>query len=106
CRSMDPPTSVPYTPSLLDALPIWRLRQDVVRFVSLEPLRGHSAGHRGPTSTPHAALDARDPARDMWRRAPLSPEWLSRAATRAPDRKSTRLNSSHVKISYAVFCLK
>src|SRR5690606_41332913 len=26
-------------------------------------------------------------------------------ATR-PDRKSTRLNSSHVKISYAVFCLK
>src|SRR5690606_39919353 len=26
--------------------------------------------------------------------------WLTR------DRKSTRLNSSHVKISYAVFCLK
>src|SRR5690606_41755971 len=25
---------------------------------------------------------------------------------RAGDRKSTRLNSSHVKISYAVFCLK
>src|SRR5690625_2440452 len=25
---------------------------------------------------------------------------------RAPDRKSTRLNSSHVAISYAVFCLK
>src|SRR5690606_17802359 len=25
---------------------------------------------------------------------------------RAKDRKSTRLNSSHVKISYAVFCLK
>src|SRR5690606_18003633 len=27
-------------------------------------------------------------------------------AAYAPDRKSTRLNSSHVKISYAVFCLK
>src|SRR5690606_39627163 len=27
-------------------------------------------------------------------------------AGRAGDRKSTRLNSSHVKISYAVFCLK
>src|SRR5690606_41656738 len=27
-------------------------------------------------------------------------EWISPA-----DRKSTRLNSSHVKISYAVFCL-
>src|SRR5690348_18122361 len=25
---------------------------------------------------------------------------------RAPDRKSTRLNSSHPSISYAVFCLK
>src|SRR5204862_8062617 len=27
-------------------------------------------------------------------------------ATPARDRKSTRLNSSHVEISYAVFCLK
>src|SRR5690349_23454223 len=26
--------------------------------------------------------------------------------TRRSDRKSTRLNSSHVEISYAVFCLK
>src|SRR5690606_40057887 len=28
------------------------------------------------------------------------------ASVRAGDRKSTRLNSSHVKISYAVFCSK
>src|SRR5690554_7279691 len=28
------------------------------------------------------------------------------AARAAADRKSTRLNSSHVRISYAVFCLK
>src|SRR5690606_41321828 len=28
------------------------------------------------------------------------------SAQMAKDRKSTRLNSSHVKISYAVFCLK
>src|SRR5258705_13393400 len=28
------------------------------------------------------------------------------AARRQPDRKSTRLNSSHLGISYAVFCLK
>src|SRR6266571_1233564 len=27
-------------------------------------------------------------------------------ARRCPDRKSTRLNSSHMSISYAVFCLK
>src|SRR5690554_7397414 len=33
---------------------------------------------------------------------------VERARSRAPhtDRKSTRLNSSHVRISYAVFCLK
>src|SRR5207248_7226338 len=29
-----------------------------------------------------------------------------RAGSRRPDRKSTRLNSSHRTISYAVFCLK
>src|SRR2546430_11244305 len=28
------------------------------------------------------------------------------APNEAPDRKSTRLNSSHSQISYAVFCLK
>src|SRR3712207_7427949 len=28
------------------------------------------------------------------------------SAVEAPDRKSTRLNSSHANISYAVFCLK
>src|SRR5258707_4061885 len=28
------------------------------------------------------------------------------AQARDPDRKSTRLNSSHANISYAVFCLK
>src|SRR5690606_41659475 len=31
---------------------------------------------------------------------------LSRKQGSVKDRKSTRLNSSHVKISYAVFCLK
>src|SRR3712207_7198099 len=28
------------------------------------------------------------------------------AGQKSPDRKSTRLNSSHANISYAVFCLK
>src|SRR5690606_41928358 len=32
--------------------------------------------------------------------------WLQALAQMGRDRKSTRLNSSHVKISYAVFCLK
>src|SRR5438067_4214406 len=31
---------------------------------------------------------------------------LEGSVRRAGDRKSTRLNSSHVSISYAVFCLK
>src|SRR5207302_8483432 len=40
-------------------------------------------------------------------RAPTASRTTNRNG-RAPDRdrKSTRLNSSHVKISYAVFCLK
>src|SRR3989442_2932148 len=31
---------------------------------------------------------------------------VKQAAPQGADRKSTRLNSSHVRISYAVFCLK
>src|SRR5690554_7783797 len=44
--------------------------------------------------------------------APEVRQWLRRAASLCSgtgqylDRKSTRLNSSHVRISYAVFCLK
>src|SRR5690349_23471209 len=33
-------------------------------------------------------------------------KWSSRRRRSTSDRKSTRLNSSHVEISYAVFCLK
>src|SRR5690606_40220027 len=42
-------------------------------------------------------------------RTPAPPEFGPRRHQVGPnsgDRKSTRLNSSHVKISYAVFCLK
>src|SRR6266496_3775839 len=34
------------------------------------------------------------------------PRRPARRQSAKPDRKSTRLNSSHVEISYAVFCLK
>src|SRR5215475_5724549 len=37
---------------------------------------------------------------------PRSSTCYGRSNRGPPDRKSTRLNSSHVKISYAVFCLK
>src|SRR5215203_6615164 len=46
-----------------------------------------------PISPPRHVQPARDRAR-------------ARAAWRRRDRKSTRLNSSHANISYAVFCLK
>src|SRR5690606_39520957 len=36
----------------------------------------------------------------------VAAEIVDQAAHGDGDRKSTRLNSSHVKISYAVFCLK
>src|SRR5207249_12212209 len=49
-------------------------------------------GH-GPTS-----LHRQDPCRSRF----VDPPRLAEAG----DRKSTRLNSSHVSISYAVFCLK
>src|SRR5436309_11327186 len=47
--------------------------------------------------------------RVLARDALAASDLLGRAAVFLPrelDRKSTRLNSSHVKISYAVFCLK
>src|SRR5256885_11716084 len=49
-------------------------------------------------AVPHAARDLEgEPARRRHRRE---------VALRRQDRKSTRLNSSHLVISYAVFCLK
>src|SRR5256885_9197042 len=44
---------------------------------------------------------------DQLARAAVSvPANLAEACGRGTDRKSTRLNSSHLVISYAVFCLK
>src|SRR5947199_7033376 len=42
----------------------------------------------------------------LHRLAVLVDALLQRRGDRAEDRKSTRLNSSHLGISYAVFCLK
>src|SRR5690349_23225113 len=40
-------------------------------------------------------------------REKLRPDYFAlNASAKGKDRKSTRLNSSHVEISYAVFCLK
>src|SRR5699024_12585067 len=59
---------------------------------------------------PRLPCPRRPPAarRPRWgQRARAGPPGPARPAeARSADRKSTRLNSSHVSISYAVFCLK
>src|SRR5205085_9920485 len=74
----DPAPTEIYTLSLHDALPIYW------QYMSTDPESGLREFSCGPASDIHA-VDG--PGRDV-------------------DRKSTRLNSSHSQISYAVFCLK
>src|SRR5690606_42058560 len=69
----------------------------------------NSHGHHLPD--PDEPLPHHCPGR--WSRRGCRPDRLQFRRCRdvgrqglAEDRKSTRLNSSHVKISYAVFCLK
>src|SRR5690606_40709992 len=65
---------------------------------------------RGPGSAPPARGRRLDGRRRRRGHPGGGARRLARAGTARPqpsrDRKSTRLNSSHVKISYAVFCLK
>src|SRR3712207_8120062 len=60
---------------------------------------GRPAPHLLPDRRPAGA----DHDRGQRRGAAASPD---RPGRRPRDRKSTRLNSSHANISYAVFCLK
>src|SRR5439155_12302687 len=98
-----PATTEIYTLSLHDALPIWLegpgksagQRKECMR-------RSHGTeveGHRFHQLTLHAF-----PSHERFELG----SQMRRAAYSVPakDRKSTRLNSSHVAISYAVFCLK
>src|SRR5690606_40765726 len=92
------PTDI-YTLSLHDALPI-------LHRVSLERGEDHllrragdAVPHRHPLKVATIQLGrAHRPRAVDGHRQPHPAS--------AEDRKSTRLNSSHVKISYAVFCLK
>src|SRR5690606_40251398 len=92
-------TSAPqiYTPSLHDALPIYPARElvgigpvDALRIADLY------CGKHLEHLRPERAATPADPV-DSQGFGDLIPD---------ADRKSTRLNSSHVKNSYAVFCLK
>src|SRR2546430_8480722 len=58
-------------------------------------------------SRPRRHEQGHESRRDPCRAKPLARGWRSRGILHpARDRKSTRLNSSHSQISYAVFCLK
>src|SRR5207249_12314996 len=78
-------SALTYTLSLHDALPISRSQPEWLR--PRPPARDQRA-EKGRADLP-ASQDDEDHPR-----------------ARQLDRKSTRLNSSHVSISYAVFCLK
>src|SRR5207245_8957385 len=100
---VSPATPSPYSLSLPDALPIW------------PPARAGSRPRAARPRPPSARLPWIAPPR-AWRcRAPSARPGgpPARPRGRGPrgratrrDRKSTRLNSSHGSISYAVFCLK
>src|SRR2546430_7414060 len=72
---------------------------DVSRTVTKSALRASSSGE--VRAVDRTALSVRSPSRPSGRDG----ERRGRTDDRA-DRKSTRLNSSHSQISYAVFCLK
>src|SRR6266540_4573104 len=93
--------------------PARRRLRDRLRHIPAGPLRGVSQlGRRRQLprepQLPRARLG--EPALDVHRdaRGALDPALVAHARPelRAGDRKSTRLNSSHITISYAVFCLK
>src|SRR5437588_2602932 len=82
-------TTETYTLSLHDALPICHVRALVVGAIVGDVLRARAqAGDRHGHPHPHLGVA------------------VAVLADEAGDRKSTRLNSSHTVISYAVFCLK
>src|SRR2546427_10765490 len=82
----DTATTEIYTLSLHDALPISFMGS--ILTVDQMPTMGSN------------------PDRVQVRSYPGGHMFYSRADSQAADRKSTRLNSSHSQISYAVFCLK
>src|SRR5690606_41349974 len=99
-------TTAPHTLSLHDALPICTTAEKHDAFFEtsydgsepLEKFGGDQLVQQEPdaSSFPNGGIRNTFEARGYTAWDPTSPA----------DRKSTRLNSSHVKISYAVFCLK
>src|SRR5690606_41754172 len=95
--------TVTYTLPLHDALPIFAV--DGLQVLA----RGHAVVHAAVQVSEKAAGTGEGLAHFrsvLQRGAAARHHFLGVELDQAIDRKSTRLNSSHVKISYAVFCLK
>src|SRR5690606_41595838 len=98
----DTPPTHTYTLSLHDALPI--LHQTQARLQTIEGVV--PSPFDMPTGCRfHPRCQYAKPACAEGQ-PPLIDVGPHHAVACIKDRKSTRLNSSHVKISYAVFCLK
>src|SRR3712207_7307366 len=94
----DTATTEIYTLSLHDALPIFRR-------AGVDAARCRAAAGRRRLRRPHGAGLATAPGTGPVTAPDPAGEQRIRVVV-ATDRKSTRLNSSHANISYAVFCLK
>src|SRR5438445_5140893 len=90
-----------YTLSLHDALPIWGRLKSAFDTVATAPVPQEL---RTAVHPPQAEVV--DFGRAMRARNPRLRLAADARQCAALDRKSTRLNSSHANISYAVFCLK
>src|SRR5207249_12030617 len=86
-----------YTLSLHDALPICDQQQ-----TGIQQRAQHTLDRQERRIEDRPRGTRLQQARDPGPRARPGPQ----DASSEQDRKSTRLNSSHVSISYAVFCLK
>src|SRR5690606_42030248 len=97
-----PPPPACSTISLHDALPISLVRRDLHH--RRAPEQRIERALRAQMTTPAARRDQQIVKEDAADDARGQAEAEDQPAVE--DRKSTRLNSSHVKTSYAVFCLK
>src|SRR5690606_40610807 len=99
------PTSIP-PPSLHDALPIYGVELEQQRDSPLHaPVRiapGNDRQLVQDQQDRHAEQEPGDDRIGNEAQQLAEPKYAGRDLQQ--DRKSTRLNSSHVKISYAVFC--
>src|SRR5690606_39815731 len=97
--------TVPCTLSLHDALPI---SGNLEAGAAVEPYGTRHVAVAVGDEARHAALDRDGVEAVGVHLQPHAPRARGQDGGVADhvDRKSTRLNSSHVKISYAVFCLK